>query len=451
MINMDVHHKRLERMFGAVCTGKIIVEDGKSTFEVCNKPAADWKAKWARAGHITWLFALNVISLVAFVVLCIMRQELKNRLNLQTAKTAKTAKTEKAVISLQAQVRGRAGKAAAKALKTEKAVITLQARVRGRAGKAAAKALKTEKALKAFNALKAEKAVITLQARVRGRAGKAAAKAEAFFNQLKVDSYQKIGDYGLVVKGADPKIQELFDWMIGLKGEGRCYVLKFIINSKTGELERSIPRKIGDPQKQVYLERMQELLPTLLGYFRQVITKHPRHNKMVISCDYRLERSGQYNFHQDVNDMPGFYGEDPPFDRKHPANINQWLERGMRFSEGLMFAYKKPKDGPILPTTIAQMTNPPPLINNTTTLSKEELVKMLEKGTVSCPAVDEGDVIIVNNQTALHATTSPDMAEALLGEGREKDYFESSTPPVMNKRTLNAPFLRIGVDTFYAP
>ena len=184
----------------------------------------------------------------------------------------------------------------------------------------------------------------------------------------------------------------------------------------------------------------------------QVITKHARHNKMLITCEFRLERFGQYNFHQDGRLLAGLnVEENPPFEREHPANLNLLPGNTPRYVDVAMFAYKKPKDGPILPTTIAQMTNPPPLINNTTTFSKEELVKMLEKGTVSCPAVDEGDVIVVNNLTALLATTSPDMAEALLGEGREKDYFESSNPPVMNEGTLNAPFLRITCNTFYAP
>ncbi len=183
----------------------------------------------------------------------------------------------------------------------------------------------------------------------------------------------------------------------------------------------------------------------------QVITKHPRHNKMLITCEFRLERSGQYNFHQDGRLPAGLnVEENPPFEWKHPANLNLLPGNTPRYVDVAMFAYKKPKDGPILPTTIAQMTTPPPL-RNKKTFFKEELVKMLEKGTVSCPAVDEGDVIVVNNLTALHATTSPDMAEALLGEGREKDYFESSNPPVMNEGTLNAPFFRVLGTTFYAP
>jgi hypothetical protein len=76
---------------------------------------------------------------------------------------------------------------------------------------------------------------------------------------------------------------------------------------------------------------------------------------------------------------------------------------------------------------------------------------MAQEGTFSCPDLDEPDVVVVNNLTALHATTSPDMVEAALGQGRAKDYFNSIDPPVMNERTFSAPLLRVSATTFYAP
>jgi hypothetical protein len=253
----------------------------------------------------------------------------------------------------------------------------------------------------------------------------------------------------LVVKGADPKIQKLFDWMISPNAQSQEYI-QVIINSKTGEFEGSFPRIITSPQGQLYLEKMKELGPTFLGYFRQLITKHPFHNKLIISCDCRKKRAPVYGLHQDTSSMPDLYGESPLFDREHRYNIKQWLKKGFRETDALMFAYKRSKDGTILPTTIAKMTRPSGL-EKEITFSKEELVEMGRQGTVSCPAIGDRDVLLVNNLTALHATTSPDIAKALLGEGREKDFFESIDPPVMKEGTLNAPLLLIGVDSFYAP
>jgi len=84
---MNIHQKNLENMFGAVWIGENIRQNEVDTFVVRIKPFANAKAKWVAAAHIIGLIALNIIALVAFVVLSIMREDLKHRLKSQEDST----------------------------------------------------------------------------------------------------------------------------------------------------------------------------------------------------------------------------------------------------------------------------------------------------------------------------------------------------------------------------
>ena len=71
----------------------------------------------------------------------------------------------------------------------------------------------------------------------------------------------------MVVKGADPKIQELFDWIIGLNGQGLVEDIELIVNIKTSELEGSFSRKIEKPTLGTLFEKNERTCANLCGVF----------------------------------------------------------------------------------------------------------------------------------------------------------------------------------------
>jgi hypothetical protein len=273
-------------------------------------------------------------------------------------------------------------------------------------------------------------------------------KFEAFTNQkLKEAAIEKIGDHAMIVRKADSKIQELFDWLI--KEGVHEPSLTVILNIETGIIDQV--SKTSDKNDSEQLKKMQELAPTLLAYFNQVITKHPGHNKMAISFDWKEKRGTTFGFHQDggaSNIRLNPLDHKGVVDTTDAANSPQWKIGTYHQEEGLLFAYKKPENGPILPTTVANLMEKTTELMSDIVFTQEELTTMYQEGRLWCSPIEEENIVVLNNRTAYHATTSYDVAEIAYGKGSGDNFFDPQDHSNLNDKTKHSLLLRIGCSTF---
>jgi|GEM_PF-4099658 len=266
-------------------------------------------------------------------------------------------------------------------------------------------------------------------------AAEAQAEAEARFKEttktiIEQSEIEPIGDYAMIVKKADSKIQELFDFLIQDRNTMSQTV---IVNIETGVVEKIKCVDPKSPSALNYRNIMNELAPTLLAYFNEVITKHPHHNKMAIDCDWILQETIYENkvfiFHQLEGD-DNVYLDPCSFKKfintRHTHNWAQW-ELGIGHKcDGLLLAYKKPKNSPILPAAITDYNNP-----------------------IWCSPIKEGDILVLNNQTAYNALPRYDIVEVAYGKGFGNIFFDSNDHSKLNKETQGSLVLRIACSTFF--
>jgi len=302
----------------------------------------------------------------------------------------------------------------------------------------------TEQEKKIIAQAAAEKAEAKAQAEKEAKAA-----FETFSKEkLKKSNVEKIGDYAMIVRNADSKIQELFDWLIETSYHGRH--LNVIVNIETGVIEQISSYSLTDKNAPEQLKKMEELAPTLLAYFNQVITKHPGHNKLAISFDWRGKRVTEFAFHQDgepSNIRLDALSSKELVDINDAANILQWTGSRFHQIEALLFAYKKPKDSLILPTAIGDLKGIKIPLMNDYSPSKDELSSMYKEGRLWCSPIEEKDIVVLNNRTAYHATPSYDVAEMAYGKGFEH-FFDGADHSKLTEATIGCSLLRIGGSTF---
>ncbi len=82
VVSLSAAHEALESFFGPLQRGVIQKNNEINKFVIIEMPLANEKAKWLAGLHIVGLIFLNVIALLVFCVLCVMRNNLCKKLEM---------------------------------------------------------------------------------------------------------------------------------------------------------------------------------------------------------------------------------------------------------------------------------------------------------------------------------------------------------------------------------
>jgi hypothetical protein len=114
-------------------------------------------------------------------------------------------------------------------------------------------------------------------------------------------------------------------------------------------------------------------------------------------------------------------------DTTDPANSLHWKEGIAHKYEGLLLAYTKPENKPILPPAISGVS----------------------ENSIWCSPIGEGNIVVLNNQTAYHALPSYNVVEVAYGKGSGDIFFDPTDTSKLNTATKASPLFRIACVTFF--